>query len=318
MALALQLPAKVERAREFARQLWGSFGRNLPLDLAAQLAYFAVLSVFPFAMFLLTVLGYIPLHGLDERAIRSLYLVLPVQVAQWLETILREIVGHHRGWLMLSTLLFCVWSASDVVHGLVTALNRAYDVAETRPAWRIRVRAVLVTVGGGVAILVAAVGLLIGPGLLHGVWDLFGIGSAFEHAWRFLRWPAVLLTMMTLLACVYHFLPNVDKAWHFLTPGSIVAVIAWLALSLGFRLYVSHFSSYAKTYGVLGTGILFLMWLYWSSAMVILGGEINATVDRVYKGIVHREKHAGPPTVHDPLPGRGRRQRPPPRTFQPA
>jgi membrane protein len=126
-----------------------------------------------------------------------------------------------------------------------------------------------------------------------------------------------------MIACMYYFLPNVKQKWRFITPGSTVAVLAWILASLGFRLYVSHFASYAKTYGALGTVVILLVWLYLSGLMIILGGEINAILDRVHKGILHTEKEPGPTTVHDPRPPLAtaepdNRPRPPRRSIKPA
>jgi membrane protein len=301
------------------RQLLESFTRDQPLDLAAQLAYFAILSIFPFAMFLLTVVGYVPLRGLDTRIMHALYSVMPGETARLVETTLHEIIGQQRGWLLVSTLLFAIWSASGGVSGLTTALNRAYDVSETRKAWQVKLRAILVTVGGVVAIIISTAALLIGPNLVHDVWAFFGLGGAFDRAWAFLRWPVAVLAMMVMLAGVYYFLPNVKQRWRFITPGSIVAVLAWLLTSFGFRIYVSHFHAYARTYGALGAVVVLLVWLYLSAASVILGGEINAIADRVHKGILHEEKAPGTPTVHDPRPASpDNRPRPPRRGIKPA
>jgi membrane protein len=128
-----------------------------------------------------------------------------------------------------------------------------------------------------------------------------------------LRWPVAALALMTMVACIYYFLPNVKQKWRFITPGSVVAVLAWIVSSIGFRLYVSHFSSYARTYGALGTVVVLLVWLYLSGLMLIMGGEINAILDRVHKGILHTEKEPGPTTVHDPRPVEPENRPPPPR-----
>ncbi len=289
-------------AREFVHQLVESFARNQPTNLAAQLAYFALLAMFPFAMFLLTVVGYLPLHGSDQRIIGTIYDVMPAQAANLCDQTLHEIIGKQRGALLVVTLLFAVWTASGGASGLITALNRAYDVAETRAAWRVKLRALLVTLGGMVAIIVATAAMVIGPGVVHRIWSFFGLGGAFDRIWALMRWPVAAVTMMIMVACIYYFLPNVKQRWRFITPGSTVAVLAWLLASLGFRLYVSHFSSYARTYGALGTVVVLLVWLYLSGLVLIIGGEINAILDRVHKGIVHTEAAPGPPQVHDPRP----------------
>ncbi len=307
------------RAKEFLRQFVESFGRNQPFDLAAQLAYFAILAIFPFAMFLLTLVGYIPLHGLDSKILHSIYSVMPPAVAKLCDSTLHEIVGKQHGWLLWSTLAFALWTASGGASGLITALNRAYDVSETRPAWRVKLRALAVTLGGVVAIIVATTALLVGPTIVRRIWGFFGIGGAFDQIWAVLRWPVAAMAMMTMVACVYYFLPNVKQKWRFITPGSTVAVLAWILASLGFRLYVSHFNSYARTYGALGTVVVLLVWLYLSGLMIIMGGEINAILDRVHKGILHTEKEPGATTVHDPRPVEpDNRPRPPRRSVKPA
>ncbi|MCU1282342.1 MAG: ribonuclease, partial [bacterium] len=261
--------------KEFVRQLIESFGRNQPFDLAAQLAYFALLAFFPFAMFLLTLIGYIPLHGLDTQILGAIYSVMPADVAKLCDATLHEIVGKQHGWLLWSTLAFALWTASGGASGLITALNRAYDVSETRPVWRVKLRALAVTLGGVVAIIIATAAMLVGPEIVRRIWSFFGFGGAFDQLWAILRWPVATLTMMTMVACMYYFLPNVKQKWRFITPGSTVAVLAWILASLGFRLYVSHFTSYARTYGALGTVVVLLVWLYLSGLMIILGGEIN-------------------------------------------
>lgn len=290
------------RSYEFFRQLASSFSRNQSLDLAAQLAYYAILSIFPFAMCLLTIVGYIPLHGLDQQILANVYSLMPPAAAKLTDQTLHEIIGRQRGWLLASTLVFAIYSASSGTSGLITALNRAYDVSETRAAWAVKLRAILITLCGIVAVIVATAALLIGPDIAHKVFAWLHLGRIFDVAWTWLRWPVAAAVVMLMLACVYYFLPNVKQKWRFITPGSVVAVLAWIGASLGFRVYLSHFNSYAKTYGALGTVVVLLVWLYISGLMVIIGGEINAILDRVAKGMEHTEKVDGEVTVPDRAP----------------
>src|SRR6516165_416153 len=112
MATTTAGPRPHVTVKEFARQFVESFARNQPFDLAAQLAYFAILSIFPFAMFLLTLIGYIPLHGLDRHVLDAIYSVMPREVARLCDTTLHEIIGKQHGWLLVSTLVFALWTAS--------------------------------------------------------------------------------------------------------------------------------------------------------------------------------------------------------------
>jgi membrane protein len=268
------------RIKELARSLIDSVFRHDVLGLGAQMAYFAFLSLFPLVMFFFTVIGYLPVQGMERHLIGSFSSVLPPEVAQLLETTLHEITGHHRGGLLVSTLLFALWTASDATQALALALNRALDIPESRSALRLRARLLLVTIGCGGALLIATLALQIGPSLMRPLSALFGFAGVFERVWAFLRWPLALLLLEMTLACLYYFLPNRRVSWRLFSPGAMLAVLGWLALSQGFRLYVSHFSSYAKTYGALGTVIMLLVWLYWSAVVVIAGGEINGILDR--------------------------------------
>lgn len=286
------------KLRTFAHCLVDSFIRAETLDLAAQVAYWAILAIFPFAMFVLTLMGYIPLHGLDRQVMDALDHVVPPEVARLVDDTLQEIVGRQRGGLLVSTLIFALWTASGGVSGLTTALNRAYEIKETRPMWRVRLRALVVTLIGVVAAVVAATAMLVGPELVQQAWRFFGLRGGFDRLWASLRWPLALVAMTSMVAFMYQFLPNVRPRRRTILPGSVVAVLGWIAASFGFRLYVAHFGSYARSYGALATVVLLLLWLYLWGVMVIVGGEVNAILDRMRRDIVHREKVPPRPRAH--------------------
>lgn len=284
--------------KKLARDFGGAFVRNEVLDLAAQVAYWAILALFPFAMFVLTLMGFIPLHGLDRQVIEAVQHVAPPEAARLFETTLDEIVGNQRGWLLVSTLLFALWTAAGCIHGLATALNRAYEVPETRPIWVVRLRALLVTLIGVVASVLATTAMLVGPELVRHAWSFFGFERGFDRLWASLRWPVAILAMTSMIAFMYFYLPNVREKRRFILPGAVIAVLGWIVGSFGFQLYVAHFASYARTYGALGTVVVLLLWLYLWALMVIVGGQFNAILDRSQRHIVH--------TVKPPKPSRRR------------
>src|SRR4051812_31249411 len=115
--------------RPFFREVFSSISRNSTFDLAAQLAYWSLLAVFPFLIFLLTVIGYLPLHGLDQEVMSAIYQVMPADAAKLFDQTLHEVIGRQRGWLLVVALLGGVWSASGGISAVISALNRAYEVA---------------------------------------------------------------------------------------------------------------------------------------------------------------------------------------------
>jgi membrane protein len=291
----------MRRAWRFLRTLSREFSENALTDVAAQLAYWSELALVPLLMFMLSLAGYLPLQNAADTLLETLYHILPPAAAQVIEGVVKEVVGRQHGWLLVASLGVALWSAAGGTAALMTALNRAYSVRETRPWWRVRLTAVLFTLSAVVLCMIAVVSLAVGPELVHAVWAHFGLGGAFDQLWSWLRWPIVCLAMMLMLANCYYFLPNVTtRRWRFITPGSVTAVVLWVGASLGFRLYLQHFDSYAKTYGSLGALIILLTWIYLSSLMVILGGEVNAILDRQAKKLKHHVKEPGPTTVPDP------------------
>jgi membrane protein len=267
--------------RRFIVELVRALLRNRALDGAAQLAYWSLLSVFPFAVFVLTVVGFVPLRGLDKQLLDITYSVMPREAAALFDKTLHEIVGRQRGGLLLLALFGAVWTASGAVGGTITALNRAYGVEETRPYWKRKLLELGMTAGAGVLSVVATTAFIIGPDIAHHVFAWIGLGREWNAAWRLLRWPVVVLAMMSMLAAFYYYLPNVKHRFHLISVGAVATVLLWLVSSLGFRTYVAHFHTYAKTYGTLGAAIILLTWLYLSCLLMIVGGEINALLERM-------------------------------------
>jgi membrane protein len=227
----------------------------------------------------MTIVGYIPIPNLLEEIMALLGQVLPDDALSLVQDNVREIVSNQRGGLLSLGIALAIWSASSAVTAIIDTLNRAYDVQEGRPFWKVRGLAILLTAGLAVFIVGAMILLVFGPQIGGWVAQQIGLGRAFEIAWNILRWPVIVALMILATAIVYYFAPDVEQHWKWLTPGSCFAILAIIVTSLGFSYYVNNFGSYSQTYGSIGTVIVLLTWMYLSGFFFLVGGEINAEIE---------------------------------------
>jgi membrane protein len=264
---------------ELGKRVWREVRDDNCTGQAAQLAYYLIFAVFPFLLFLTTLLGYLPIPNLMDRIMEYLARLLPGDTVTLLQDNIRQLVTEQKGGLLSFSILVTLWTASSAVTAITEALNRAYDVQEGRPFWKVRSLAILLTIGLSVFIVVSMVLLIFGAQLGGWVAALVGLGTAFEVAWNILRWPVIVCLLIIAMANVYYFAPDVQQKWKWITPGSVFAVLVTIAVSLGFSFYVNNFGSYNKTYGSIGAVIVFLTWLYLTGFVIVVGGEINAEVE---------------------------------------
>jgi membrane protein len=162
---------------------------------------------------------------------------------------------------------------------MMAALNVAYDVGDRRPWWKRRLIAVALTVGFGLFILLSLVLLVFGGQIGELVAAHLGLGDVFKTVWNAASVVIVVGCVLFGLAMVYYLAPDTKQHWWWVTPGSAVALVLWMALSFGLRVYVSHFANYSATYGSIGGVILLILWLYLSGVVLLLGAEINAEIE---------------------------------------
>lgn len=166
----------------------------------------------------------------------------------------------------------------------MNAMNVAYGVKETRPAQRRYLLSVIYTIGVAALLIASAALMLIGPRAFEWAAKQAHLGSEFVTIWTWLRWPVLVLLLMVAAALIYYVSPNVDQPFALITPGAVVAVGSWVLASVGFSLYVSNFSNYSATYGSLGGIIVLLLYFYLSSAVLLLGAEVNAELRHISDG----------------------------------
>jgi membrane protein len=251
-------------------------------DWAAALTYYAVLSIFPALIALISVVGL-----LGSSATNSLLTNLQAFTPGPAKDILTNAVtglskNRSAGGIMFVVGLgVALWSASGYVAAFMRAANAIWDAPEGRPIWKtlpVRVGVTVITV---MVLAIGAVAVVVTGPIAQRVGNLLGLGNAAVTAWDVAKWPALVVLFGLLLSILYYAAPNViHPGFRWVTPGGVLAIILWIAASAVFALYVATFASYNKTYGALGGAIVFLIWLWVSNISILLGAEFDAELAR--------------------------------------
>jgi membrane protein len=282
-------------------------------DWAAALTYYAVLSLFPALIALVSILGLVVDKATITRVLeQTLAQIGPSSAINTFKGPINEVTGNNStaGLLLIVGIAAALWSASGYIGAFMRASNAVYERVEGRPFYRLRPLQLLVTL---ILVLMAALvvlALILSGPLASSIGNAIGMGSTAVTVWNIAKWPAMLVVVMVMLAILYYFSPNAKQPkFKWITPGSVLAVVVWVIASAAFAFYVAHFSSYNKTYGTLGGVIAFLVWMWISNIAVLLGAELNAEVER------GRELAAGIPGADRDiqLPYRKRPKHSPPR-----
>jgi membrane protein len=269
------LPGRDVPFSDFARALWREIQNDHLVDYAGSVAFSAILALFPFLLFAVALAGVVIDPSTLDAMVEQIRRLAPAQVADLLDERLRALTSGARPGVLTLGAVGAVWAASGAVASLITAFDICYDVEETRPFWKTRGLAVLVTLAAAVLFIVASAIALATPALAG------ALGQPLGTLVMWLRWPVSALIMMLIVACLYYILPDVEQDFKLITPGSIVAVVTWVLASLGFSLYAGHFGNYEVVYGTLGSVIVLLLWIWISALAVLLGAEINAVIEHL-------------------------------------
>ncbi|MDQ3347929.1 MAG: YihY/virulence factor BrkB family protein [Acidobacteriota bacterium] len=250
------------------------------VGLAAQLAFYFFLALFPALIFLIALVGFIPVGPAIDNALGGLGRFAPSDVVAIVRRQLTQGGSSGEGGLLTFGALGAVWSSSAAMTAIIGALNRAYDIEEWRPWWKMRLIAILLTLGLAGFILVSLAIVMAGPEVAQALADWLGPGQGVVTAWGILQWPLAFLLVVVAIDLVYHFAPNAVTEWVWMTPGSVLATMLWLVTSLGFKLYLSRVASFEMMYGAVGSVIVVLLWFYVSGFAILLGAEMNAVIDK--------------------------------------
>jgi membrane protein len=246
---------------------------------AAAMAYYFLFALFPFMLFLTTVIGYLPIPHLLDYVLNSAARMLPSQVFDLLQDNIRALFSNKKHGLLSLGFILAIWASSNAMVALMKAMNKLYVVKEGRPFWKVRLTAISLVIGLSSLFLLALVLLMFGTkiGSLIATWTGFGI--LFRVVWNLMLVPVTLLLLSLAAAAIYGFAPDVEQKWKWITPGSVFAILCWILVSLAFSFYINNFSSYDKTYGSLGAVIILLLWLYISGLVILAGAVINSVIE---------------------------------------
>ena len=258
---------------------------------AAALAYQGLFSLFPFLLFLIALLGFLHLPEFFDYLRQQADYVLPAQALEQVNPVIDQLQQRQGGLLSIG-IVVALWSSSAAVRSLMTALNAAYDVREARPAWKRIPLSLLYTFGIVAMLMLIAALMILGPQVMSWIAGKVGLQDFVVILWNVLRWPVIVLLMMMAVAVIYYVTPNVEQRFRFITPGSVLAVVLWIAASLGFGYYVKNFADYNAMYGSVGAIIVLLLYFYISSAVLLLGAELNAVIE-------HHRPHGKAPGEKD-------------------
>jgi membrane protein len=275
----LSKPSILYVLRKTARE----FSTDQCTDLAAALTYYAVLSLFPALVVVVSLLG---VFGQGQRTTEAVLEIVgdvgPASAVDTLRAPIQQLVeSPSAGFALVAGILGALWSASGYIGAFGRAMNRIYEVDEGRPVWKLRPLQLLITlVGLALAAAVAFMLAVSGP-LASSVGRVIGLGDVAETVWNIARWPVMLVFVILVVATLYYATPNVQQPkFRWISVGAGVAILIWILASVGFGFYVGNFGSYNKTYGALAGVIVFLLWLWITNLALLFGAELDAELER--------------------------------------
>lgn len=264
--------------KEVAKRTWAEVLNDDVFGRAAQLAYYFFLALFPFLIFVIASLS---VFGTADRGREVLFRffaqALPPAAFNLVARTFDEIIRSSGPLKMSFGIVASLWSASMGMIAIMDTLNASFKVKETRSLFKQYVVALGLTVGMAFLLVFSVVIMVFGNTIISAL----SPGNIIAIAWKIAEWPVVLALILLAFSITYYFAPNLSqRRWHWLTPGAILAVLLWMAVSFGLRIYLHFFSTYSVGYGSLGAVIVLLLWFYLSGVAVLSGAVLNAVLER--------------------------------------
>ncbi|RSK43040.1 YihY/virulence factor BrkB family protein [Bacillus canaveralius] len=277
-----------DKLMPFVKKLGKEIKDDRVTGLAAEQAYYYMLSIFPMIILLLSLLPYLSID--PEEAIGFMQTVMPGETANVFQENIVEIISKPNGGLLTFGIVGTIWSASNGMWAFIRAMNTAFDVEETRSFIKARLVSIGLTFGLILTLIIALMLPVFGDVIIDFLNSYLNIPEQIEILFRVLRWVIAISVMIVILAVLYKVAPNKHYPFKHVLPGAIFATVVWQLISLGFSFYLNHFANYSATYGSLGGVIILMLWLFLTGLALVLGGEINAIYHRSHSSSVSKEE----------------------------
>ena len=282
-----EVPIPMTRRRlglvEFFKRTVKEIGEDHLAAFAGNLTYKGLFALFPFAVFLLSLLGLFGAPDLLDYLLAQAQAVLPEDIVVLLQDQLLSIAQTRAEGAFtagaIASLLLALWGVSGAFRSVMEAMNVMYEIEEDRPFWKVYGISIFLSLGVATLLISALVLVVFGPEIGGAIADVVGLGFVFELVWKVVKWPVLVGVVLFAFALVYYFAPDVEQRFRYVSPGSIVAVAMWLIFSLLFRLYVENFGSYNATFGSFAGIIVLMLYIYYTSFILLLGAEMNQVIE---------------------------------------
>jgi membrane protein len=290
------IPVAKETVQEFmkdkATMLAGDAAFRLLLSLPPLVIFFAALSAVINRYTGFDVFGWMETQIQDAP--------VPGEAEEMIMLLLDTAEEQGNPGLLSFGILLALWAASGAIATFMQAFNIAYNTEESRGFIRQRFTALVLTIGLSLLVISSFILFVFGQRIGVAVASAAGLGGTFELVWNIARWPVLIFMFMIALAILYWKGPALEQSFRWISPGAVVATLAWLIAVWGFSLYL-QFSDPGSAYGALGTLVVLLIFLYMSSIVVLAGAELNSVIDRHYDPAVVTTKASHPEYQHDPM-----------------
>lgn len=247
--------------------------------LASQLAYYLILSFFPFIIFLITLVGFSNLSSIE--VMDALSTILPSSVYELTESIVKEVFDRQYTELLGVSILLSVWTASSAFRAVIKGVNKAYNFKETRSFIKRSIISMLSILALAIILILALSMLVFGRVIGNYIKVILPFYGIIVLLWNMFRYAFVFILMIFIFAAIYRFTPSKRLKWKEVIPGSIFSTLGWILISFGFSFYINNFSNYSRFYGSLGAVFILMTWLFLVSMIFILGVEINCVIAQI-------------------------------------